>query len=303
MPSRRRKGRRERAPIVITRGLLKRWPLPSPDGLLGKEGRGSVMVVGGCREVPGAVMLGGLAALRVGAGRLWIATAQAIAPAVACAVPEARVTGLRQQRNGELHPLATAGQRRKFGQCDAVLVGPGMGPDSAAAARELLRGAQGPGAKPPIVVDAGALGVLEPGEGAGRGGSSLILTPHAGELARVLGIARAAVTANPLAIARRAARVFDAVVVLKGEQTYVAAPDGRAYLNQRGTSGLGTSGSGDVLAGAIAGLCARGADPLQAAVWAVFIHAEAGEALARRIGPLGFLARELLDELPRLVSR
>lgn len=95
---------------------------------------------------------------------------------------------------------------------------------------------------------------------------------------------------------------LDAVVALKGPETFIAAPDGTTYRNTAGNLGLGTSGSGDTLSGVIAGLAARGADPLQAAVWGVFVHARAGELLARRIAPLGFLARELLAEVPALVA-
>ena len=91
-------------------------------------------------------------------------------------------------------------------------------------------------------------------------------------------------------------------MVLKGARTHVATPDGRLFHNLDGNPGLGTSGSGDVLAGAIAGLCARGADPVQAAVWGVVLHARAGDRLAASVGPLGFLAREILDALPRVLA-
>jgi NAD(P)H-hydrate repair Nnr-like enzyme with NAD(P)H-hydrate dehydratase domain len=89
----------------------------------------------------------------------------------------------------------------------------------------------------------------------------------------------------------------------KGADTYVPAPGEPVYLNDHGHPGLGTAGSGDVLAGLLTGLCARGAEPLQAALWAVWLHASAGCALARRIGPVGFLAREIADEIPRELRR
>ncbi len=111
------------------------------------------------------------------------------------------------------------------------------------------------------------------------------------------------VQAAPLQIAREVAARLRAVVVLKGAVTIIAAPDGRAFHNTAGNTGLGTSGSGDALSGLVAGLCARGADPLRAAIWAVHLHARAGDALARRIGHHGYLARELLPEIPRLLDR
>jgi ADP-dependent NAD(P)H-hydrate dehydratase len=96
---------------------------------------------------------------------------------------------------------------------------------------------------------------------------------------------------------------FNAVVALKGRETLIAAPGSRVYRNRAGNVGLATSGSGDTLAGLIAGLCARGAAPLQAAVWGVYLHARAGERLARKRGPLGYLARELPDEVPALLAQ
>jgi hydroxyethylthiazole kinase-like uncharacterized protein yjeF len=130
-----------------------------------------------------------------------------------------------------------------------------------------------------------------------------ILTPHAGEMATLWRIDKDDVVAAPLQIAREAAARFEAIVALKGARTFVAAPDGTTFHNEAGNCGLGTSGSGDVLAGLIAGLCARGASALQATVWGVFLHARAGDILARKIGPQGYLARELLSELPALLGQ
>jgi NAD(P)H-hydrate repair Nnr-like enzyme with NAD(P)H-hydrate dehydratase domain len=110
------------------------------------------------------------------------------------------------------------------------------------------------------------------------------------------------VEAEPLATAREAAERLGCVVALKGATTHVAAPDGRAWANEGGSVGLGTSGSGDTLAGLVAGLLARGAEPAQALVWGVYVHAEAGARLSRRIGELGFLARELPAEMPGILT-
>lgn len=107
----------------------------------------------------------------------------------------------------------------------------------------------------------------------------------------------------PLRCARAAAKIYRAVVALKGADTVVAAPDGKAWRYTGGDVGLATSGSGDVLAGIIAGLAARGADATTAALWGVYLHGEAGNALASRQGRIGFLARELSAELPALMER
>jgi NAD(P)H-hydrate repair Nnr-like enzyme with NAD(P)H-hydrate dehydratase domain len=130
-----------------------------------------------------------------------------------------------------------------------------------------------------------------------------VITPHAGEMASCLKEDKAEITGDPGATARRAADLFRCVVALKGAETVIAAPEGEAYRSRAGNVGLATSGSGDTLGGLIAGLAARGAPPLQAAVWGVYLHARAGDRLARRIGPLGFLARELLGEIPGLMGK
>jgi len=296
--------RRPPRPAPIDVALLRRWRLPRPDTERGKDGRGSLLVVGGCHQVPGAVALAGLAALRVGLGRLHIATTAAVAPIIGVSLPEARVSGLRQRPGGEIHPTGCRVLRRDLEQTDALLIGPGMGPDSAGAAAAMARQWVQGGMRCPVVLDAGGLLALQgrlvrPG----RASACVVATPHAGEMAQLRGVEPAEVRRHPLELALAAAVELNAIIVLKGETTFVATPDGDAFVNRAGTAGLGTSGSGDILSGIVAGLCARGATPAQAAVWAVFVHAKAGERLARRIAPLGFLARELLDELPALMQR
>jgi ADP-dependent NAD(P)H-hydrate dehydratase len=133
-------------------------------------------------------------------------------------------------------------------------------------------------------------------------GGNGVLTPHAGEMAGMLGVEKEAVARDPIGTVRQAAAEWQTVVALKGAETFIAAPDGELYRNRTGNVGLATSGSGDTLAGIVAGLAARGAEPLQAAVWGVYLHARAGDRLAARMGRLGFLARELLDEIPPLMA-
>ena len=288
-------------PTLITSALLRKWPLPRAHPTAGKEGRGDVLVVGGSAEIPGAVLLAAVGALRAGAGRLQIATAKSVASHLAVAVPEARVIGLPQTRAGEL----ASGEHRLLGRevaaADALLVGPGM--RDPAAAVELLKHCRRTRSAAAIVVDAGALRAFDSRKPVRmHAGPAAILTPHCGEMAALWHCTREEVQAQPLEIARRAAAALGVVVALKGAQTFVVGPDGTAYRNTAGNVGLGTSGSGDALSGVIAGLSARGATPLQAAIWGVYLHAKAGEFLARRIGALGYLARELLAEIPRLLA-
>jgi hydroxyethylthiazole kinase-like uncharacterized protein yjeF len=239
--------------------------------------------------------------LRAGAGKLQMATAASVAPHLGLAVPEALVVGLPEGPQGAILPDALALLLPRARRCDAVLIGPGMMDEDAVAvlAAGLLAGVDGPA----FVLDAAGLMRLPAlGEPLRRQRGRVVVTPHAGEMAGLLGVDRAEIVADPLAAARRAAALLQAVVVLKGGSTAVVSPQGEAWLFTLGNVGLATSGSGDTLAGIIAGLLARGATPVQAALWGVYLHGEAGNRLARTHGLLGFLARELLAEIPAIMS-
>jgi NAD(P)H-hydrate repair Nnr-like enzyme with NAD(P)H-hydrate dehydratase domain len=131
----------------------------------------------------------------------------------------------------------------------------------------------------------------------------VVITPHAGEMASLLGISKQQIERDPPRIARQAAARFGVVVALKGAESWVAEPGGALFRYSGGSVGLATSGSGDTLAGVIAGLAARGATPTIAALWGVYLHGAAGQVLARRMGRVGFLARELLAEIPSLLRK
>lgn len=276
------------APVALDAVWMREHPLPEA-GEGGKQARGQVLVIGGEAQLAGAAMLAGVAALRAGAGKLQVAVAEAAVAAVSVALPEARVLALPPRRrvpDKALTKLAMDG--------DALLIGPGMMDDKDGLAASLLALRTGG----PVVVDAGALAAIaQGGKGPGR-----VLTPNAGEMARLLGVDRSQVEADPLAAGRKAAKRFDAVVVAKGATTYVVAPNGDAGRYAGGGPGLGISGSGDVLGGLIVGLLARGAAPFEAAAWGVFVHGDAGARLASRIGKLGFLAREIAAEAPLILS-
>ena len=273
--------------------LLRAMPLPDPDG--GKEQRGRVLVIGGSSRVPCAALRAGTAALRAGAGKLQVATAEDVARPFAVAMPAALVMGLPVTAQGEI-VRGSAALDKALGDCDAALVGPGMSPSPATAtlAQRVLRHASGT-----LVIDAGALSA----DLRAPPGRPYVLTPHAGEMAKLSGRAKGQVEQEPQVLARAFARRTRSVLVLKGATTWIAAPDGRMWIHPGGCHGLGTSGSGDVLAGVIAGLAARCGDPLQAALWGVFVHAEAGRVLEASVGSLGFLAREIAGPLPGIRDR
>ena len=295
-------------PPPVTPALLRRIPLPQPGADDDKEGRGRVLVVGGARANPGALILAGVAALRAGAGKLQLATGERVAPHVGVAVPECMVLHLPETAAGGIAPRAAGMLAERAVGVNALLVGPGMA-DARAVEKLLL--ALLPHLRttrrrkaPVVVLDAAALAPLERQPDALHHlGGQVVLTPHAGEAAGMLGVDKASIEADPLAVALDAAHRLRAVVALKGGETVVATPDGQAFRYSAGGVGLATSGSGDTLAGVVAGLAARGADPLTAALWGVALHGGAGRSLVREHGTIGFLARELLDEIPSVMRR
>ncbi len=273
-------------PQTIDPAALRAWPLPPPNAAGDKESRGHVLVLGGAREMPGAVILAATAALRAGAGKLTIAS---VAQLVALAIPEARVLGLRETPEGGFTGEAMAALDPLADKVNATLIGPGMQDEVATAAlvRALLPRLDGTA----VVLDAGAMGViLHPNQGGKapfRFTLPVLVTPHAGEMAHLSGKSKEEVGADPDRHARAAARQWNPVVALKGARTVIAAPDGALWQHEGGNVGLASSGSGDTLAGLIAGLAARGAPLHQAACWGVALHAQAGERLAARMGLLG----------------
>jgi hydroxyethylthiazole kinase-like uncharacterized protein yjeF len=293
-------------PRDVDMSLLRAWPLPVPSDDADKEDRGHVLILGGSREMPGAVILAATAALRAGAGKLTIATGRSVAQLVALAIPESRVLGLAENDAGGFTVEAVAALDPLADKISAILIGPGMR-DEAATARlvhALLPHLAGSDTQ--IVLDAEAMGaVLHPPTGTPpfRFDVPVLLTPHAGEMAHLTDIAKDEIGAAPERHALEAAQRWNAVVALKGPRTVIATPDGERWQHEGGNVGLATSGSGDVLAGIIAGLAARGAGLAQAAAWGVALHARAGERLAERFGRLGYLARELCDVIPALLEQ
>lgn len=294
--------RRIKTAKLIDDALLRRWPLPELGQHADKVTRGDVLIVGGTSEIPGAALLAAAGALRAGAGRVQLVVPRAVATSLAIAFPEARVIGARQTGDGEISGSYARSLRRELAKCRAMLVGPGM--SSAQAAQSLLREAVGVGCSATAILDAGAIQLLAKARPLPASSlSGVIATPHAGEMAQLWGCDASEVHADPLALAREAARSLQVTIVLKGTETFIVDPDGTAFRNTAGNVGLATAGSGDTLAGIIAGLAARGAEPAQAAAWGVYLHARAGDALARTVGPLGYLARELPGEVPKQLAR
>jgi ADP-dependent NAD(P)H-hydrate dehydratase len=289
-------------PAALDAAWLRAHPLPTPDSDSDKNSRGRVLVVGGAEFVPGALRLTGEAALRAGAGKLQMATVRSAAMSLGVLVPEAAMIALPAQDDGEIAAGAARLLTSQLERCDALVLGPGMNisahTDEFVAA---ILAAAGPEVS--IILDAAALT-------SGRELRSLIaahdghviLTPHHGEMAILTGLSAEAIAQDPAAIALRVASDFRAIVILKGDRSVIAGPDGACLLHEGGCVGLATGGSGDVLAGIVGGLAARGSEPMRAAAWGSWVHGKAGRTLAQTVGSIGFLARELLPLIPRLLD-
>lgn len=287
---------------LVNEKLFRSWLIDAPESDDSKEERGRVLAIGGDREIPGAITLTGIAALRAGAGKLQIATSASAAIQIGLAVPEARVIGLEEAEDGAIRGSEYIKAVEAFSSSDAAVIGSGM--MNAHECAIFLAGILPNAGECTVVLDAGAL------SGLGKNPALLpsmglngIITPHAGEMASIIGGDIDDVMSSPVACASSVATALGVTVVLKGADTHIVSPAGEAYTYSNGDVGLATSGSGDVLAGVIAGLAARMTDSLRAAVCGVFIHGEAGNARARKSGRVGYLARELLPEIPPILNR
>jgi hydroxyethylthiazole kinase-like uncharacterized protein yjeF len=283
----------------LDQAALKSHPLPPIiDG--DKDTKGRILIVAGSRQVPGAALLAAMGAMRAGAGKLRIATVESVAMPLGIAMPEAMVIGLPEIDSGGFGPEAAERIRELASEVDAAVAGPGIKRSEACKriADVLLE------TEAAVALDVALLRTLEPPhEREPERSSTPILLPNADELASLLECEAQQVRDDPVGCGLRAAELYRSVVLVKGVSSHVVTPDGDAWAYEGGGPGLGVSGSGDVLAGIVGGLLARGAPPLDALLWSVWLHGEAGERLAKRVGPIGFLAREIAEEIPALLPR
>ena len=295
------KAAQEAVRLELLNARWARQTLPSRPGDANKGTFGRVLVVGGSRNYIGAPRLVATAAYRAGAGLVTIACPRNLIPSLAPALAEA--TWLPQDESGEgtitgAAALALRSQLRGF---STVVFGPGLGDtdDTRALTWALLPdfGIELPRG---CVIDADALNALASmPDAAERTPGNAVLTPHPGEMARLLGTTVAEIQSRRLSAAREAADRFGCTVVLKGAHTIIAGRGGRAALSPFSNPLLATAGSGDVLAGAIGGYLAQGVEPFEAASLGVYLHGAAGESLRLELGESGLLANELADRIPR----
>jgi len=267
-------------------------PLPAPDDH--KNSRGRVLIVAGSGAYPGAAVLAARAAARCGAGYVTLAVPQSVVPIVQTHLVSVPVVGMPQGRTHAFASAAVTKLLQLAREHDAVVVGPGMtlADGAVATARSLVAEVE-----VPLVIDADGLNALVDGQEliAARTAPT-VLTPHPGELARLLEAGGAEVQSDRVFSSGRLASAT-CTVVLKGAGTVISG-DGRQVINVSGTPALATAGTGDVLAGITGALLAQGLGPLEAGALAAFVHGRAGEAAASALTPVCVTAEDLPEYLP-----
>ncbi len=270
-------------------------PMRQPNSHKGTYGR--VLVVGGSQGLSGAAAMASEAALKAGAGLVTLAVPATLHNLMEVKLTEVMTTPLPETREVSISIEALPLVQKLLEKVDVLALGPGMSVHESTVAfiRQLL-----PGLQKPTVIDADGLNALSGTEDILAGCQApIVLTPHPGEMARLMGIKTEEVQNNRVEIASEAAGKWNATVVLKGARTVIAGPDGSLYINPTGNPGMASGGTGDVLTGIIAGLLGQGLTPLQAAVAGVYFHGLAGDLAANEKGMLSLVAGDLLDFLPQ----
>jgi ADP-dependent NAD(P)H-hydrate dehydratase len=285
----------------VDEAQLRQMPLETISGDADKESRGRLLIIGGSWRVPGGPILSGLAGLRAGAGKVQLALPRSLAPSVGATFMEAGIIPLAETSEGDIDCAHLERVSSELEGADVILLGPGImdAECGQALTTHVLQRVHGS----TLVIDAMALTGMGPSTELFRAYTGrIIITPHIGEMAAFVGRPKEDVAADSEGVARTTSQRLNCTTVLKGSETTIAPPDGRIFLHRADNPGLATAGSGDVLCGLLAGLLARGNSPLTASLWAVHTHSRAGAQLAKRRGPIGFLARELLEEIPSLLD-
>jgi len=277
--------------------MVKGWlPERPADGHKGDFGRGYVLA--GSVGYTGAPVLASRAAVRTGAGLVFLGVPEPVYPIVAVKSDEAMPSPLPAWEDGTLSREASAAVAAAVERCDAVLAGPGLGrsPGVREVIHDLMEAVQGP-----LVLDADGINAIAEhiDELDARRGRVTVLTPHEGEFARLPGGDLS--DGGRIAAARAFAQAHGCILVLKGHCTVTAAPDGRVWLNTTGNSGMAKGGSGDVLGGMLLSLLGQGMEPAQAAAAAVWLHGRAGDVCAQRLGERGMTPSDMVDAIPEVL--
>jgi len=267
-----------------------------------KGNYGHVLAIGGSLGKAGAAAMAGISALRVGAGLSSVATAKSVLPTVAGFHPELMTEPLAETGDGTISAGALERVEELAKGKTVLAIGPGISrnPETAKTVRNLIAKIQ-----LPVVLDADGLNAFEGRANELMGdGRTLVITPHPGEMARLVGCSIADIQKDRLATARKFSREHELIVVLKGHRTLVVKPDGEAWVNTTGNPGMSSGGTGDVLTGMVAGMMAQHPkDPFEAVLAAVHLHGLAGDVVRDRIGEHPLIATDLLTGLPEAFRR
>ncbi len=281
------------------RSVLPKRPSGANKGTFGR-----VLVVAGSINYIGAAYLACNGAMRVGAGLVMLATAAGLQPVLASKLTEVTYLPLPEAGPGIISPQAAELISGEIGNYDVLLIGCGLGQSEPVVEFLSSMLLEGRILIPQTILDADALNVLAKiPDWWQKLADNAILTPHPGEMARLTGMSIDEVQADRMGSAEKAARKWQKTVVLKGACTVIATPEGQLKINPVANPGLASAGTGDVLAGAIAGLAAQGLTPADAAAGGVYLHGQAGEIVRERLGDAGMIASDLLPELPVVIKR
>lgn len=278
---------------------LKCFPRRKPEA--NKKDFGHVFVIAGSAGYTGAAYLSSQAAALSGSGLVTLAVGKSIYPILASKLTEVMVKPFFETRDSSLSLLAEKELLNFIQDCDCVAIGPGISrnKDTQALVRNIISKLD-----KPAVLDADGLNAIAGHvEILKKAKSALVLTPHAGEMARLIDKDAAEIQNDRKNIAINFAHQYNIVLVLKGYQTVVASPNGEYYINSTGNAGMATGGTGDCLTGMIASFIGQGIEPFNAAILAVYFHGLAGDAAAKEKGLLSLIATDLLNKLPEVLKK
>lgn len=273
-------------------------PKRNPD--TDKRDYGRVLVVAGSPGYSGAAYFTSFAAIMTGSGLVILAAPETIYPILAVKLNEVIVRSFSAIPGGGFSKRALIGIKEEADQADVLAVGPGLSrhPQTAALVKDLLLGIN-----KPVILDADGLNAFEGREKAlRRHRGPLVVTPHQGEFARLTGKSREEIQSQKTSLVKQFAETTGAVVLLKGNRTLVASPDGELYENQSGNPGMATAGTGDILTGIIASLAGQKILLYAAACLGAYLHGTAGDLAAKEKGEYGLIASDILDKIPQAIK-
>ena len=285
--------------LLTTEMIQGRLAPRSPDAHKGTTGH--LLVVAGSPGKTGAAAMTAMAAMRAGAGLVTLGVPASLNPVLETQVLEAMTVALPETVDGMFAESAFDNIQDLISGKQCLVFGPGVGisPEIETLLRRTL-----PVLSAPVVIDADGLNNLAADVNMLKTANApIILTPHPGEMARLMGASVPQVQADRLTCAREFARKYNLHVVLKGARTVIAHPDGKVYVNPTGNAGMASGGMGDVLTGVIGGLLAQGYAPEAATHMGVFLHGAAADLLAEQIGPVGFLANDVMNAIPAQIKK